>query len=381
MCGIYGSINFHKPSFENLKNLLKHRGPDDADEFCYKNLYMFHSRLSIQDLSKSARQPFHYKEFCLAYNGEIYNHIELRKLCKDHHFITSSDTETLLVLYKKYGSKMFEYIDGMFAFCIFDKKKNQIVLARDRAGKKPLYLYSKNGQYAFSSELNTIKETIKNLEISDLAIESYLRCGFFPLGSTVYKNICEVDPGCIYKIDLNPENIIKQKYFDIYKYYQEPKINDLEYGVEKIESILKNSIKARILSSDLEVGAFLSGGIDSSLIVAIASQYTNKLKTFTVKFEGSYDESEFAKMTANKYGTDHKEIQVSFDLKNDIENILNNYGQPFMDSSAIPSFYVSKEAKKYLTVILNGDGADELFGGYRRYVPARLGLIKLLSKF
>ena len=161
-------------------------------------------------------------------------------------------------------------------------------------------------------------------------------------------------------------------------FYKKPKIKSFDKCIEEVEHSLKKSIQSRLLSSDLEVGAFLSGGIDSSLIVGIASSYLTKLKTFTVKFEGAYDESKLARMTASKYDTEHHEVQIQMNLKNDIENILLSYGQPFMDSSAIPSYYVSREAKKHVTVILNGDGADELFGGYRRYVPALYKNFKII---
>lgn len=164
-------------------------------------------------------------------------------------------------------------------------------------------------------------------------------------------------------------------------YYKKDKINNFNIALDRVDKCLHKSIKDRLLSSDLEVGAFLSGGIDSSLIVAVASNYVDKLKTFTVKFEGCYDESKLAKLTAKKYTTNHTELSISMDLKNDVESILLNYGEPFMDSSAIPSYYVSKEAKKHVTVVLNGDGADELFGGYRRYVPAANGWLKFASNF
>ena len=182
-------------------------------------------------------------------------------------------------------------------------------------------------------------------------------------------------------LDINTLKIKAEKYFDIKDYYAKPSTLSFEESLQKVDKLLHKSVKDRIDSSDLEVGAFLSGGTDSSLIVAIASEYKENLKTFTVKFDGTFDESHLAKLTAQKYGTTHHELSISMNLKDDIEKILLNYGQPFMDSSAIPSYYVSQEAKKHVTVILNGDGADELFGGYRRYVPAANGLLNISSKF
>ncbi len=370
MCGVYCSINTKKPNLKKLKQVLDHRGPDSCYEYLHNNVYFFHSRLAIQDLTSGADQPFHHGNLSIIYNGEIYNHLELRKLTQTFKYSTNSDTETLIALYQKYDENMFELLDGMFAFIIFDKIKNRIFIARDRAGKKPLYMYKKNEKLVFSSELNAIIQNVKGIEINEDAINAYLRCGFFFKGYSAYKNVSEVEPGCYYKIDLSTLRIKKTKYFDLMDIYNKPKIKSFDKCIEEVEQGLKKSIQSRLLSSDLEVGAFLSGGIDSSLIVGIASNYVTKLKTFTVKFDGTYDESRLARMTASKYNTDHHEVQIEMNLKNDIENILLKYGQPFMDSSAIPSYYVSREAKKYVTVILNGDGADELFGGYRRYLPA-----------
>lgn len=379
MCGIAGSINF-KLDLDSLKKSLYHRGPDEQSFYEYSNVSLFHSRLSIQDMT-NGHQPYHYGDYSIIFNGEIYNHLELRKELKEFEFSTNSDTETLLKLYIKYKQLMFEKLDGMFAFCILDKKENKIILSKDRVGKKPLYLYLKEDKIVFASELNTIKDQIKDLKINENAIESYLRCGFFFQEFTAYEDIKNLKAGYSYEIDISTFEIKEKQYFNLEEYYNKTSPLSFKESLETLDSILHKSIKNRIESSDLEVGAFLSGGIDSSLIVAIATQYIDNLKTFTVSFEGSYDESSLAQLTANKYNTNHHKISISLDLKNDIEKILLNYGQPFMDSSAIPSYYVSKEAKKYVTVILNGDGADELFGGYRRYVPSANGILDMVSIF
>ena len=381
MCAIAGIINFNPNIYESLKQSLIHRGPDSQDSFNFKNISLIHTRLSIQDI-ESGNQPFTFNEFTIVYNGEIYNHLYLREnYLKDFNFTTLSDTETLLYLYIKYKEKMFDMLDGMFAFCIFNKQTNKFILARDRAGKKPLYLYKYEDKLLFASELNAMKSGIKNLEIDENEIESYLRNGFFYKTTTPYKNVEELEAGYIYEVDCASLEIQKSKYFDILDYYKKDKITDFNEAKSQLDTILYKSVKDRLLSSDLEVGAFLSGGIDSSLIVAIASKYVDNLKTFTVKFDGAFDESHLAKLTAQKYNTKHYELNISMNLKNDIEKILLNYGEPFMDSSAIPSYYVSKEAKKYVTVVLNGDGADEIFGGYRRYVPVANNILKFTSHF
>ena len=383
MCAIAGTINNATFDFEKIKNSLFHRGPDEQNEYRWNNLIFFHTRLAIQDM-RGGHQPFHSSDqnYSIIFNGEIYNHQEIRKeFLADVSFKSASDTETLLYMYIKYGDSMFDKLDGMFAFAIIDKLRNHLILAKDRAGKKPLYLYTKNNTLSFASELNALKMLETDLCINEEAINAYLRCGFFYKQTSAYKNIENINAGTVYTIDLTTLAISKKRYFDIKKYYLDKKDLSFNEALTTLDRLLHRSIKNRIISSDLEVGAFLSGGIDSSLIVAIASQYNTNLRTFTVKFQNGFDESHLASLTAQKYHTNHTELTVSLNLKNDIEKILFNYGQPFMDSSAIPSYYVSQEAKKHVTVVLNGDGADELFGGYRRYVPAANNWTTIASKF
>jgi len=380
MCGIAGAINLEGSRSKDILRSLIHRGPDEQSSLFYKSVFFVHTRLAIQDIS-DGHQPFEYQNFAIIYNGEIYNHLELRKhYLKECKFRTNSDTETLLRLYIKYKVRMFDYIDGMYAFAILDKKNNKIIFGRDRAGKKPLYIYQGNNKVLFASELNTIKIGIDNLEINQEGIQAYLRCGFFFKESTPYQNIKELEAGSIYYLNIDTLELKKTRYFDILKYYNNPNTFNPTQAKEVLDDALHKSVKDRLMSSDLEVGAFLSGGIDSSLIVAIASQY-QKLKTFTVKLSGGYDESSLAQLTAKKYNTEHYELNISMNLKNDVEKILVQYGEPYMDSSAIPSYYVSQEAKKYVTVILNGDGADELFAGYRRYIPVANNMLVFAKKF
>lgn len=380
MCAIAGVLNCDSVNLELLKDVLHHRGPDENGEYKYKNLTLLHTRLAIQDLSCGG-QPFVHENFVMVFNGEIYNHLELRKdYLQEFSFKTHSDTETLLYMYIKYREKMFDELDGMFAFAILDKKSNTLFLARDRSGKKPLYLYKNERSLLFASELNAIKSVIPNLVIEEENISAYLRSGFFFKEKTPYRDVENILAGYYYKVDLSTLEIQKEQYFNILDFYHQKSSLPFVESQKHLDTLLHKSVKDRLLSSDLEVGAFLSGGIDSSLVVAIASEYREKIKTFTVRFDGAYDESSLARLTAQKYGTQHYELEISMNLKEDIEKILLNYGMPFMDSSAVPSYYVSAEAKKYVTVILNGDGADELFGGYRRYVPAKNGWISIAKK-
>jgi asparagine synthase (glutamine-hydrolysing) len=257
----------------------------------------------------------------------------------------------------------------MFAFVIYDKIKNQLFIARDRAGKKPFYYFFDQQKFLFASELNCLK-TMVGLEIENEHILQYLRFGSFYRQFTPYKNVSELRAGNFLIVDCNSLSVKETTWWNINNFYQKESIDSLEESVQKTDDLLHIAIRRRLESSDLEVGSFLSGGIDSGLITSIASEYKRNLKTFTVSFSGEYDEAPLAKLVAEKYKTNHTEIKISFEnLKNDLEKILCNYGEPFYDSSVIPSYYVSREAKKYVTVILNGDGADELFGGYRRYVP------------
>ncbi|MEO9005241.1 MAG: asparagine synthase (glutamine-hydrolyzing) [Ginsengibacter sp.] len=367
MCGIAGAVNWSYP-YERIIDTLAHRGPDDSNSYQYKNVDFFHLRLSVLDIESGA-QPMHLGEkYTIIFNGEIYNHSEIKKQFNIPGH-TSSDTETLLLLYDHFGIDLLQYLDGMFAFVIHDKLKNQLFIARDRAGEKPFYYYFDHKKFAFASELNCLK-TMVPLEIEDANFYQYLRLGSFYRQFTPYKNVTELRAGSFLIVDCNSLSIRETRWWNIHDYYQKSNIDSLECSLQKVDSFLHESVKRRIESSDLEVGSFLSGGIDSGIVTSIASEYKKNLKTFTVSFDGQYDEAPLAKLVAEKYQTQHTEINISFEnLKNDLEKILSNYGEPFFDSSAIPSYYVSREAKKYVTVILNGDGADELFGGYRRYVP------------
>lgn len=374
MCGIAGSLNFSLDSSTIIES-LQHRGPDDSGIFSDDHCTLIHTRLSIQDI-QGGHQPMREGHHLIVFNGEIYNHLELRKqYLSNESFRTHSDTETLLKLLLQYGVSCLEWLDGMFAFALYDTKKKQLQLIRDRAGKKPLYYYHQNNQLVFASELNTLRK-ILDLQINEQHIADYVRMGYFFRNTTAYQNVQAVKNGQIIQIDSTGQ-LQTQTFFDIADFYQTTEELSTEEALQKTQALLEKSVQDRLLSSDLEAGAFLSGGIDSSLIVALASKYTHKLKTFTVKFDGAYDESHLARLTAQKYQTDHHEISISMNLRDDIETILQNYGQPFFDSSAIPSYYVSRESKKHVTVILNGDGADELFGGYRRYVPFASGLMPI----
>lgn len=367
MCGIAGSVNF-KLSYTAIDAAMHHRGPDGQNGFSIDNIDFYHLRLSILDIAGGV-QPMHLDDrYSIIFNGEIYNHAALRA-----RFAlsgkTHSDTETLLLLYRQVGSSMLQHLDGMFVLAIYDRKEKRLFIARDRAGKKPLYLFNDGRKLVFASELNCLKAMLP-LEMDPGNFYHYTRMGTFYRQLTPYRQVKEMSAGSFWEIDCTSLSCTETRYWNIHEHYLNRKKDLLDESLQQVDNFLQQAVKRRIDSSDLEVGCFLSGGIDSGLVTAIASSHNQKLRTFTVSFDGEYNEAPLAKLVADKYQTDHTEISISFDhLQDDVEQILANYGEPFFDSSAIPSYYVSREAKKHLTVILNGDGADELFGGYRRYVP------------
>lgn len=367
MCGIAGAVNF-RLSYPTINDSMLHRGPDEQHSFISDNVDFYHLRLSILDIA-GGTQPMHLDDrYTIMFNGEIYNHDVLRAQFKLQGR-TSSDTETLLLLYREYGPGFLKYLDGMFVFAIYDRIEKSIFIARDRAGKKPLYYYADGKKIVFASELNCLKALLP-LQMNGDNFYHYLRLGSFYRHLTPYHNVNELPNGSYIIIDCNTLYIKETAWWSINDQYKLHHADSFDESVEKVDKFLHEGIERRVKSSDLEVGSFLSGGIDSGLVTAIASRYNNTLKTFTVSFDGQYDEAALARLVAEKYQTKHIEIKISFNhLNKDLESIIANYGEPFFDSSAIPSYYVSLEAKKHLTVIMNGDGADELFGGYRRYVP------------
>jgi asparagine synthase (glutamine-hydrolysing) len=367
MCGIAGSVNYKLP-YDTIKQRMLHRGPDEQAGYLCDNVDFFHLRLSILDIG-GGKQPMHLDErYTIIFNGQIYNHAEIRKQF-GLEGRTSSDTETLLLLYRRFGTGFLQHLDGMFVFAIYDRHDKQLFLARDRAGKKPLYYFNDGQKLVFASELNCLKGMLP-LQMEPRHFYHYTRLGTFYRHLTPYQQVTELGAGSYLLVNCADYGVTEKRWWNIHDHYAQPNTDTLAQSLEKVDAMLHRAVRRRIESSDLEVGCFLSGGIDSGLATAIGSHYNSSLQTFTVSFSGEYNEAPLARLVADKYGTRHTEISIAFNnLRQDVESIIANYGEPFFDSSAIPSYYVSREAKKHLTVIINGDGADELFGGYRRYVP------------
>ena len=326
----------------------------------------------------------------LVYNGEIYNHLKIRKKLIEEfqiNFLSSSDTETLYYALQKYDfEKVLNQITGMFAFYYYDSKKNKLYIARDRAGEKPLYLHIGKNFFGISSDIITFKKNNHDsLKLNDKAINLYLDYNYIPNPMTIYKNCFKLPPGSLLELDLqnfkfeNLENfnqIKKLKYFSFKKWWSvQDEIQKTDYSLNTSIKKINNSLFSIIdkqLMSDVPIGAFLSSGIDSSLIVSIMSKIRSNTETFTIGFENkSYDESHGARKISRYLNTTHNEkIMTSYDIKNIIPGLSDAYSEPFADSSQLPTLLLSKFAREKVKVVLTGDGGDELFGGYNRYLLA-----------
>ncbi len=377
MCGIAGIINFNnrpvaKEELDAMRRIQSHRGPDDHGVYTDGTAGLGHSRLSIIDLSEAARQPMHNEDssIWIVHNGEIYNYQDLKPPLLDngHSFLSDSDTEVLIHLYEENGIDFIHKLNGMFAFSIYDKKKKKLILVRDRIGIKPLYYYIDEMRFIFASEIKAIlKCQVINKTLDYTAISQYLSLGYIPSPRTAFKKIKKLKAGEYLSLDIETGKFKIETYWDF-----RPEGNfDENEACERIMDLLSDSVRLRLIS-DVPLGAFLSGGIDSSLIVAFMAKISNKRpKTFTIGFsdEPKFDETFYAKKVSEMYNTDHTVIKLKYeDVIDDLPNILDSFDEPFADSSALPTFIVSKATRKHVKVALSGDGGDELFGGYNKYM-------------
>jgi len=377
MCGFVGQINFDKEDFVKEQNIRKmldtivHRGPDENRTFISKQFGIGFARLSIIDLEDGSQPMLDNSEnFVIAFNGEIYNYRQLRKELENKGvvFNTNSDTEVLLELYKNEGLNCLQRLRGMFAFSIYDIPNKTLTIARDHFGIKPLYYFNNNNSLIFASELKAILATNKSSkEIDFQALDSYFSYGYIMAPNTIYKQIRKLMPGHYIQIKLDKRTDIHQsKYW--YPSFSENNITTFDEFKRSIKESLSQSVLAHLIS-DVPVGAFLSGGLDSSSVVSlIPEEQRENLKTFTIGFsESNYNESDFARDSSNIYGTKHYELKLKVESALEIEKFVKMYDEPFGDSSAIPTYFVSKLAAEHVKVVLSGDGGDELFGGYEYY--------------
>jgi len=385
MCGIAGYIGEIKNPSDCLTKMaqaINHRGPDSNGLWIgQEGIGLAHTRLSILDLSTAGHQPMHSVSgnYVLIFNGEIYNHEYLRselESISNRNWLGHSDTETLLASIEEWGIEdTLAKVKGMFAIALWDKKSKNLYLSCDRIGEKPLYYGWVNQQFVFASELKSIKQfpAFKN-KIDRNSLAMFLRFNSIPAPYSIYENIYKLEPGQIIKIHSKSKRVQKNSFWSIEEVYKNGNMNKFtgtsKEAVDKLEHLLSSAVSSQ-MQSDVPLGAFLSGGIDSSTIVSLMQSFSNsKVNTFTIGFNSKdYDEAKHAAKVAKYLGTDHYDKYVTdSDALNVIPNLPNIYDEPFADSSQIPTFLVSEFAKQKVTVALSGDAGDELFGGYNRYI-------------
>lgn len=358
---------------EDMLGRTRHRGRDDSGIWSGEGCMLGHNRLSIIDLTDAGHQPMGNEDGSVQVilNGEIYNYRELRDELrqKGHVFRSASDTEVLPHLYEEYGADFASHLRGMFAIALWDANRRELLLVRDRAGKKPLFYATVDGGILFASEMKAffgIPEI--DFAISEQAIHDYLTFGVVPGDTTVYQGIHRVSPATVMTIDASGGKGSTSYWAPNFAEKQDIGFDD---AVDLVEETLREAIRIR-LRSDVPLGCFLSGGIDSGLICALAAKELDRpLKTFSIGFsDQGFDERPLARLVAEKYGTDHQEFVLESNIAN-VEEIIGHYDEPFSDASALPSFAVTRLASNDVSVVLNGDGGDEIFAGYRHFIAAR----------
>jgi asparagine synthase (glutamine-hydrolysing) len=368
LCGICGIVGFaDKKLIENMCDVIKHRGPDDSGIFIDRNIALGIRRLSIIDV-RGGHQPIHNENETLwiIFNGEIYNFIDLREdlIKKGHRFYTETDTEVVLHLYEEEAEDCVKKLRGMFAFAIWDNVKRKLFLARDRFGKKPLYYTHINDKFFFASEIKSLLqyEEIER-KIDQKALYYFLTFRYVPGPMTILQNILKLQPGHTLIYEKNCFKV--KKYWDI---NFKPEIRTEEFYIKTLQKILEESIKMRLMS-EVPLGAYLSGGTDSSTIVGIMSKFIDEpVKTFTVGFgDERFDETKVARIVSEKFSTDHHELVIKQDSVKHLPKIVWHFDEPVADPAAIPTYLLSEFAKKYVTVVITGEGGDELFAGYEHY--------------
>ena len=392
MCGITGFITNDKEApaegrarlLEDMCRVITHRGPDEQGTTIEGRAALGMRRLSIIDL-KTGQQPIYSQDGSksIVFNGEIYNYRELKSELESlgYRFKTNSDTETIIHAFDEFGSGCLDKLRGMFAFAIWDAKDESLFLARDRVGKKPLfYSLLPDGTFVFGSELKCLlAHGGISTDIDYQALDSYLTFGYVPEEFCIFKGVHKLGPGHFLTLKRGETQI--GQYWD-FKYPEQSAASDEKELVSQLRERIQDAVKVRLIS-EVPLGAFLSGGVDSSAVVGMMSRVMdNPVKTFSIGFnEDTFNELKYARIAARHFETEHHEFIVTPDLVEIIDDLVWHFDEPFSDSSALPTYMVSKMARDYVTVVLSGDGGDELFAGYTRYVvdKKRSGLERLPS--
>ncbi len=377
MCGIAGFNFKDKELGEKMGSCLEHRGPDDSGVFVDEGVTLFHRRLSIIDLSKSASQPMEDNddELVIVFNGEIYNFKELKEeLSLWYMFKTKSDTEVILAGYKKWGKKVVDKLNGIFSFAIWDKKKQELFCARDHMGVKPFYYFWDGEKFIFASEIKSILEHDIKRELDLEVFNQFMRVLYAPEPKTLIKGINKLSPG--HSLTLQGKKLSVDKYY-------EPKLNIKSPSYKEVKEEVRNLVERAVerqLVADVPVGVYLSGGIDSSIVLASVAKVRKNIKTFSIGFELNDDEErekfnkdfDLAERTAKYFGAEHHPLVLSVeDIAKNLVRVIESIDDPISNPTSIPMALLSKFANKEVTVVLSGNGGDELFGGYERYRMSR----------
>lgn len=372
MCGIVGFNGKNSLLLDEMLKSIHHRGPDDNGKFENDTFSLGHVRLSILDLSSYGHQPMIYENFVMVFNGEVYNFEEIKNelLELGYSFNSKSDSEVILKAYHKWGIKAVDKFIGMFAIAIYDTLAQTVTLIRDRVGVKPLYYYHKDNDFVFASELKPIMQYKNDLEISKDALYEFFQFGYISSGLSIFENCFKLSAGHCGVFDIKNSTFNIKEYWSIIPFFSLPKFEKSEKElVDELENILIDAFKYRMVS-DVPVGVFLSGGIDSSIVAAILQKHYGNIHTFTIGFkEAKYNEATYAKLVAEHLGTTHTEKFLdSTQAKVILDKFVDIYDEPFGDSSGIPTTLVSQIAHDAgIKVVLSADGGDEIFCGYERY--------------
>jgi asparagine synthase (glutamine-hydrolysing) len=383
MCGILGEVGFQGRAGRVLRpalEALRHRGPDASGVWSDGVCALGHRRLAILDLSDSGRQPLSNEDgsVWVTFNGEVYNFRALRRELEGlgHRFVTRTDTEVIVHAYEQWGERCVTRIRGMFAFAVWDQRRGRLFLARDRVGKKPLFYTLRPDRFVFASELQgLLTDPGLPREVDYSALDDYLAYGYIPAPATAFRGVFKLPPAHRLTLDLGPDNGAPSVRVDRYwslEYAPKLRLSEPE-ACEALREALTEAVRLRLVS-DVPVGAFLSGGIDSSVIVGLMAGLSDRpVKTFSIGFEeADFNELDHARRVAERWGTDHHPLIVRPDALSVLGTLARHFGEPFADSSAVPTYFVSQVTRRSVTVALNGDGGDESFAGYERYLATRL---------
>lgn len=371
MCGIAGMNWEDRDLIREMTNLLAHRGPDQEGFYIGDGISLGHKRLSILDLSDRGRQPMYNEDgsICAVYNGEIFNFQKIKEELTElgHVFQSHTDTEVLVHGYEQWGCEILSRLNGQFAFCIVDRPNRKFFLARDRFGIKPLYYSFQNGRFVFGSELKTILQSGIEKTIDPVSLNHYLFFGYMPTGRSIFQQVHQLPPATLLVFDLAGQKIERTRKYWNFSFQPPAARTEAETAALLVEK-LRQSVRRRLIS-DVPLGAFLSGGIDSSILVALMRDQVEELKTFSIRFDyPEFNESHYAKIVSDRFRTDHYEIEFGARQVQDlIGRLAYHYDEPFADPSMIPTWLVCSVARQHVTVCLSGTGGDELFAGYDRY--------------